>query len=168
MHKQASFLIKKLKLKPHPEGGYFRETYRSSENIPGNGLPGRFGGRRPFSTAILFLLEGSQFSACHRLRSDEIWYFHAGSALTLVAIAPGGRLTKTRLGSSAAGREVFQAWIPAGTWFGAYLNNRNSYALVSCTVAPGFTFRDFELGQRKKLLKLFPQHRTLITKLTVQ
>lgn len=136
--------IARLHLQPHPEGGCFRETYRSAH-----------------STAIYFLLEGHQFSAMHRIASDELWHFYAGSPLTVFVIHPDGRREDLHLG-----RDVFQAVVPGGCWFGARLDTPEGYALVGCTVAPAFEFKDFELGDRAKLVSQYPQHREIIRELT--
>lgn len=158
--------IETLGLTPHPEGGHFRETYRSRERVDGTHLPSRFGGTRSFSTAIHFLLEGRQHSALHRIKSDEVWHFYAGGALTLFLILPGGDLQEVVMGRDAARGEVLQAVVPAGSWYGAVVNDPESYALVGGTVAPGFDFDDFELGERSRLIALYPQHRALIERLT--
>jgi len=162
----AEYWIAKLALQPHPEGGYFREIYRATEQVAAAALPARYQGPRAFSTSIYFLLAGAQISALHRLASDEQWHFYAGAALRLAMIAPDGTSREVRLGRRAAGREQFQAVIPAGTWMGARLAGRRGYALIGCTVAPGFEFRDFAAGQRPDLLERFPRHRKLITALT--
>uniref|UniRef100_B8HVB1 DUF985 domain-containing protein n=1 Tax=Cyanothece sp. (strain PCC 7425 / ATCC 29141) TaxID=395961 RepID=B8HVB1_CYAP4 len=162
----AADWVKTLQLSPHPEGGYFRETYRSPESLDRSHLPDRFGGPRCFSTAIYFLLESGQFSTLHRIQSDEVWHFYSGGSLTVYAIAPGGELNEIKLGNNPEAGESWQAVVPAGYWFGAAVNAANSYALVGCTVAPGFDFADFELGDRTQLLQKFPQHQALIEKLT--
>lgn len=160
----AQDLIASLQLARHPEGGWFRETYRSAEAIPGAALPGRFDGDRSFCTAIHFLLEAGDISALHRIRSDELWHFHAGSPLVIHAISADGACRSWRLGSDVAAGGRFQVAVPAGCWFGA--EPTGAYALVGCTVSPGFDFRDFELGDRRRLLELFPQHAALVTRLT--
>jgi hypothetical protein len=157
--------ITTLGLIPHPEGGFYRETYRSAEMIEAQHLPARFGGRRVYSTAIYFLLPGDHISALHRIKSDEVWHFYAGSALTLTLIHPDGRLVEHRLGPDP-GRERFQAVVPAGCWYGAFVEDPGSWALVGGTVAPGFDFADFELADRAALLARFPQHRETILRLT--
>jgi predicted cupin superfamily sugar epimerase len=157
--------IDALGLEPHPEGGYFRQTYRSQDVIAAAALPARFGGPRPASTAIYFLLKGSQHSALHRLRADEVWHHYAGASLTLHQIHPDGRLVAARLGRPAGGDAVPQLVVPAGCWFGATVDDTRSYALVGCTVAPGFSFEDFELGDPDSLVALFPRHERLIRRL---
>jgi predicted cupin superfamily sugar epimerase len=162
----AADWIQALQLKPHPEGGYYRETYRSTESIPKAGLPDRFSGPRSFYTAIYFLLEGNQFSAFHRIRADEMWHFYGGSPLILHRIDAGGNLAVHRLGAGGGGEALFQLVVPAGDWFAAEVSDRNGYALVGCTVAPGFDFADFELGRRAELLARFPRHAAIIERMT--
>ena len=165
MRQAASYWIRKLKLKTHPEGGHYRETYRSADRIPAKGLPRPFGGSRAFSTAIYFLLAGDDRSKLHRLKSDEFWQFYRGSALILHVIGKNGILSRIRLGPDPERGDVLQGVVPAGSWFGARLARPGGFALVGCTVAPGFDFRDFELGDRETLLRLFPKHRNVIEEL---
>ena len=153
--------IETLGLRPHPEGGWFRETYRSAESAPAAGLPARFGGPRAFGTAIYFLLGADAFSALHRIRSDEIWHFYDGDPLEIVLLHPDGRREDQRVGPGS-----FQAVVPAGAWFGARVAVGGSCALVGCTVAPGFDFADFEMARRGDLLSQFPAHRDIILALT--
>ena len=162
----ASFWIRHLGLQPHPEGGYFRETYRAAEQIPARGLPARFGGPRAFATAIHFLLRSGDFSAFHRLHSDEIWHFYAGAGLTLYIIDRRGRLTAPLLGRNAAHGEHPQIVLPARCWFAARVARPRTYTLVGCTVAPGFDFHDFEIADRDGLIRQFPRHRRVIRELT--
>jgi predicted cupin superfamily sugar epimerase len=166
MARIAGTLIEKLRLLPHPEGGYYRETYRSADILPAAGLPTRYGAARAASTAIYFLLADDQRSTLHRLRSDEVWHFYAGSALLLSVIHPDGRLERITLGPDFDQGEAFQAVVPAGAWFGAEVSVAESYALVGCTVAPGFDFLDFETADRAALLTLYPGHRAVIQRLT--
>jgi predicted cupin superfamily sugar epimerase len=164
----AAFWIERLDLRPHPEGGYFRETYRSAERIAGAALPARFPGDRAFATAVYFLLTRDAFSAFHRIRSDELWHFYAGDAVTLAILdADGaGGLTTESLGRDPQRGELPQVVIPAGAWFAAEVASSGSYALVGCTVAPGFDFADFELGDRRSLVAQYPQHRGVVERLT--
>ncbi|NIQ94843.1 MAG: cupin domain-containing protein [Desulfuromonadales bacterium] len=162
----ADDYIRTLALEPHPEGGWYRETYRASEAVPREALPERFTGERPFATAIYFLLTADTFSALHRIRSDEQWHFYAGSGLTVHVLEPDGACRTLRLGSEVTRGESFQAVVPAGCWFGATVDEAHGFALVGCTVAPGFDFADFELGERETLYRLFPRHRSLVTRLT--
>lgn len=158
--------IDRLQLRPHPEGGYFRETYRSLETISQPHLPPRFTGDRAFSTAIYFLLQGDDFSALHRIKSDELWHFYEGGSLTITVIASDGELSAIRLGTDVHAGRMPQAVVRAGCLFGSHVTEANSYALVGCTVAPGFDFADFELPSRDELIEAYPQHRAVIERLT--
>lgn len=155
-------LIKSLRLKPHPEGGFYRETYRAKKIF----RPKNFSGPRAASTAIYYLLRANDFSAFHRIRSDEILHFYMGTTVRVYTIDPRGKRSIIRLGTNWKKGEVFQAVIPAGDWFALEVANKRSFALIGCTVAPGFDFSDFELASRDKLIKQFPRHRQLIYRLT--
>lgn len=159
--KDAKYWIQQLGLESHPEGGFYRQTYRAEMEIEVARL-----GTRAASTAIYFLLEGKDFSALHRLRSDEVWHFYAGGALVVEIINPAGEHSSILLGPDAEAGEAFQAVVKAGCWFGSRLKDVNGFALVGCTVAPGFEFVDFEMGKREELVKTYPQHRTIIKSLT--
>jgi predicted cupin superfamily sugar epimerase len=162
----AQYWIDTLKLERHPEGGYFRETYRSHLGISRSALPKSFGGDRSVSTAIYFLLQAQDFSAFHRIASDEMWHFYAGGPLSVHVIDASGTSSALRLGPNPERGEVFQAVVPAGCWFGSCLAEQDAFALVGCTVAPGFDFSDFEMGERSSLLAAYPQHGALIQRLT--
>lgn len=164
--KDADYWISRLDLKRHPEGGYYRETYRCGEMIAREHLPERFAGDRSFSTAIYFLLAGDDFSAFHRIRQDEVWHFYDGSALAVHVIDRQGGYTELKLGRNADRGEALQRVVPAGSVFGAALADPRTYALAGCTVAPGFDFADLEIPQRSDLLSRFPQHRAIIERLT--
>ncbi|MDD3294807.1 MAG: cupin domain-containing protein [Geobacteraceae bacterium] len=167
MREEAKYWIDRLGLVRHPEGVFYRETYRSEEMITAAALAARYGeGERAFSTAICFLLEGDDFSALHRLRSDELWHFYTGEPLYVHELDENGGYVRHQLGGAGEEGGMFQLVIKAGRWFGASLRNCGSFALVGCTVAPGFDFRDFEMGDRSKLLKRFPERETLIRQLT--
>ena len=166
MGEDAKYWIEKLGLQAHPEGGYFRQTYRSDVVIARDALPEGFGGARAASTAIYFLLEGKNFSAFHRLRSDEVWHFYMGSPLVVEVIDPAGTRSSILLGGDQDAGQVFQAVVRAGCWFASHVADWKSWALVGCTVVPGFDFEDFEMGKRAELLARFPQHRKLIEQLT--
>ena len=160
MNKEAKYWIKKLDLSKHPEGGYYRETYRCNMKIL---YKNRY---RSISSGIYFLLDGSEFSAFHRLRSDEMWHFYAGGSLTLHVISRHRRYSLIKLGNDLEDGDVFHTVIRYGSWFGATVDDRLSYSLLGCTVSPGFDFQDFELGQRKKLIEMYPEYRSIIEKLT--
>ncbi len=158
-------IVTHYQMLPHPEGGYFKETYRSSERIPHLGLPNRFEGDRYFGTAIYFLLDQGNFSAFHRIKSDETWHFYAGQALEIFVLHDSGELQMILLGNQIQTGETFQATVPAGAWFASRPAANTSFSLVGCTVAPGFDFADFELAKADILVQDFPQHVSLIREL---
>jgi len=163
---QAALIIEQYGLQPHPEGGFFTQTYRSPGLIPKAALPAVFGGERHFSTAIVFLLKKNDFSALHRLRQDEVWHFYFGGSLRLVMISPDGECSEIILGRNGAVDDVVQAVVPAGYWFGAKPTEGAAFSFVGCTVAPGFDFADFELAKRPDLLEKFPDLETIILSFT--
>ncbi len=163
---QARDWIEGLGLKAHPEGGWYREVYRSAEQLATTGLPERFSGPRSLSTSIYYLLEGQDFSALHRIHSDEVWHHYAGTSLSLVAIDTAGALHRHTLGKDLDAGEVPQLVVPAGQWFAATCVEPMGYSLVGCTVAPGFDFADFELAERAALADSFPEHGALIERFT--
>ena len=162
----AQELIARYGLKAHPEGGYYIETYRSTETTVAAALPGRFKGDRSFSTAIYFLLEANQFSAFHRIQADELWHFYTGIGLHIYVLHADGRGEVLKLGDDIANGYSFQHIVPAGCWFASKPVNEKGFSFVGCTVAPGFDFADFELADRNVLLKQYPQHKEWIMRLT--
>jgi len=171
MKYSAEYFAKKLQMESHPEGGWFKETYRSAEGVMKEGLPERFGALRSFCTGIYFLLEYPEFSGFHRIKSDEMWHFYAGSALNVYVIDKEGHLEVIRLGADMEKGQRFQAVVKAGNWFASQPvgedddhSGRELFSLVGCTVSPGFDFNDFELAKTEELLKEFPQHEILIKK----
>jgi uncharacterized protein len=166
LNKDSRYWIEKLQLAPHPEGGYFRQTYRSEVVIAREALPAGFSGARAVSTAIYFLLEGENFSAFHRLRSDEIWHFYVGEALVVHVIDAEGKYSRILLGDDSEAGQVLQAVVRAGCWFASHVADWKGFAVVGCTVAPGFDFADFEVGEREELAAKYSQHRELISRLT--
>ena len=182
----ASYWIQRLNLSKHPEGGYYKETYRDDriieldiqkikeqENKDGkfkssSSPPPSSPFARSISSTIYYLLDGEQISALHRLRSaDEIWHFYAGSSLTIYILEEGSKkLGEFRLGNNIQGGDMFQLIVRRGSWFGATVNDPSSYSLVGCTVSPAFDFGDFELGQREKLVDMYPEYKLIIEKLT--
>jgi len=162
----AEELVGRLELARHPEGGWYRESYRSMDVVPAFALPEKFGGPRACCTAIYFLLERGEISALHRIKSDELWHFHAGTTLTIHVITQLGEHLTMDLGRDLDSGAAFQAMVPAGCWFGAELSGAGAYALVGCTVSPGFDFADFEMGSRAELLHEFPQHEDIVRRLT--
>ncbi|MBT1706060.1 cupin domain-containing protein [Fulvivirgaceae bacterium PWU20] len=163
--KSASYWVELLQLTPHPEGGFFKETYRSSEVAGKECLSDGFTGKRNFSTAIYFLLRSQDRSLFHRIKSDEMWHYYAGGSLTLYVLNEGG-LRTYKLGTSLENGESVQIVIPANSWFGAKVNEADNYVLCGCTVSPGFDFEDFEMASREELLKAFPFEREVIELLT--
>lgn len=161
----ANEWIDALGLDPHPEGGFYRETYRSPTRLAAEVLEGPYEGSRSISTGIYFLLRSQDRSRFHRLRSDEMWHHYDGSAVTLHLLGAEGYRTRM-LGTAWAEGEAPQVLIPAGCWFGATVEDPDSYGLVGCTVAPGFDFRDFDLASRTELVDAFPEHRDIIRRLT--
>ena len=172
MRPTAAELAATLGLEPHPEGGYFRETYRAAETVQ---TPR---GERAASTAILFLVTAAAISHLHRLSSEELWVFQGGLPLELVVLSPEGGLQTRLLGDVAAPDPdappaVPQALVPAGSWQGARLAGgphlpagTSAWALVSCIVSPGFEYEDFELGERDVLLATYPRHAEIVTAFT--
>ncbi len=166
MRPSANYWINKLQLSRHVEGGSFYRTYCSELTIQQDQLPKTFHGPRPIATSIYFLLEQNQFSAMHRIASDELWHFYYGDSLIVYEIDAEGSLTEHRLGNNPENNESFQCLIKAGSWFGSKTIQGGEYSLVGCTVSPGFDFADFELGEKNALIQLYPQHAGLIEKLT--
>ena len=161
-------LVQQFNMLPHPEGGYYKETYRSAEIINKDALPTRFDGNRYFSTAIYFLLEQGNFSAFHKIKSDECWHFYAGQSLLVYVLQPDGSLGIIRLGNNIAAGETFQYVVPANCWFASEPAPESDFSFVGCTVAPGFDFADFELAKANELIQLFPQHQSIIQRLCRQ
>jgi predicted cupin superfamily sugar epimerase len=156
-----------LNLKPHPEeGGYFVETYRSSEYIPEGVLTDRYKGFRSYATAIYYLLTPETFSAIHRIQSDEIFHFYFGDPVEMIQLLPDGSGRVLILGSDILNGMQPQAIIPRGVWQGARLLRGGRFALLGTTVSPGFEFADYEIGKRDVLLGYYLQFRDLIIALT--
>ena len=143
----------KLGLLPHPEGGYFKETYRSVESVPGSSLPARYGGDRVFATQIYFMLVKRNFSAFHRVASDETWHFYDGSPVVLHLLDHSGA-HRIIIGIGEGMEPQFT--VPAGTWFAAEVEEGGEFSLVGCSVAPGFDFADFEMAKGEELYRQFP------------
>ncbi len=163
--KSIDYWIDHLGLLPHPEGGYYKETYRSQEVLTASALPNRFGGSRNYSTAIYFLLRSEDKSVFHRIKSDELWHFYQGSTL-LIYVLRENELQIHRLGTNLEKGDSLQVAIPANCWFASHVEMPNGFALCGCTVAPGFDFRDFEIASREVLLKEFPGYSDVIKRLT--
>ncbi|ACF11905.1 protein of unknown function DUF985 [Chlorobaculum parvum NCIB 8327] len=164
----AEFWIDRLRLERHPEGGWYRETYRSEGEYDFSGAA-TFGSARSYATSIYYLLEQGDHSRLHRIHSDEQWYFHAGSPLDVHCFPETGKPSRFTLGDNPDAGEVLHSWVPAGDYFGASLaesDDPDAYALVSCVVAPGFDFRDFSFADREALTAKFPDHARIIEKLS--
>lgn len=152
----AGHWIHTLQLTAHVEGGAFRETYRSAGKT----------GDKNYCTHIYFLLQQNQFSAFHRIQSDEIWHFYYGDPLIVYEIDSNGMLKEHLLGNDPDKGQSFHCVIGAGNWFGSRVAAESDYSLVGCTVSPGFDFNDFELAERQELSAIYPQHKELIRALT--
>lgn len=163
---EAKLIIEKLKLEPHPEGGYFRETYRCDESVDEQHLPSRYKSKRSFSTSIYYMLAGENISHFHKLKSDEVWHFYKGSPVIIHCLNEKNGYTQIKIGLNFSKNILPQFVIEKGTWFAAEVEDKNSFSLIGCTVAPGFDYDDFELAIRDKLIQKFPQHEELITRFT--
>lgn len=166
-HPQAQSFVDQLGLLPHPEGGWFKETYRSSGSVPSSVLKD-FNGIRSYSTAIYFLLTEENFSAFHRIKSDEMWHFYAGDGLLIHEFTSIGTYIEHRLGLNFAMSQKPQLVILANSWFASEVVANGSWCLVGCTVSPGFDFADFELAKKADLVEAYPNHELLISRLTRQ
>lgn len=165
--KSAEEWIAHLEMTPLPEeGGMYKEVYRAKEIIPKAALPERFSGERRYSTSIYYLLKHPEFSALHRLKQEEVWHFYEGSPLTVHIIDKAGNYSRQTMGRNFDAGEKLQLVIYAGELFAATVEQKESYALIGCTVAPGFEFEDFEAPSRAVLLEKYPQHRDAIMRLT--
>lgn len=164
----AAYWIEHLGLEPHPEGGYFRETYRSPEAIPRAGLPQRYDGpSRTLATAIYFLITRDNPSHFHRLLSDELWHFYAGTHIVIHRLTPAGQYERDLLGADLEQGARPQLLVPGGDWFAVEVAGQTAdYALVGCTTAPGFEYQDFELGHQTELQAAYPDAENLIARLT--
>jgi predicted cupin superfamily sugar epimerase len=164
----AEQLIAHLKLQPHPrEGGFFRETYRSVEVHPAAALPARYGGDRSCSTAIYYLLTPNAFSALHRLASDEVFHFYLGDPVQMLQLWPNGEGKVVTLGPNPLVGQEPQMVVPRNVWQGSRLVEGESFALLGCTVAPGFDYADYETGKREELIQHYPPYQELIRRLTL-
>ncbi len=166
IEKTAGYWIKTLEMEKHPEGGYYSETYRSQGIIPGSCLPNEYDASRNYFSVIYFLLPSGDVSKFHKLHSDELWCFHTGSPVEIYCLNSKGILQINKLGFQIEKGETLQQVIHSGVWFGAQVTENNSFALVSCIVAPAFDFNDFELAKREELIREYPQHEKIISLLT--
>ncbi|MDA3911151.1 MAG: cupin domain-containing protein [Bacteroidales bacterium] len=157
----ASYWKTRYAMQPHPEGGFYKEIYRSKLdlNVP-------WAEKRAASTGIVYLLENQNISAFHRIKSDELWHFYDGNSSVLIhCIEPDGSYTKLKLGydDDALPCQI----VHAGTWFAAELSDKeNAFVLSGCTVSPGFSFEDFEIADPSQLMKQYSQHKSVIERFT--
>jgi uncharacterized protein len=159
--------INYLQLIPHVEGGAYRENYRAGITLPANDFSINNPGNRNICTSIYFLLQQGECSLFHRIKSDEIWYFHDGGVLLIYEIKPAGELFTWSLGKNIARGNQPQVIISAKSWFAAVPSPETVFCLAGCMVSPGFDFADFELGKRENLIRQYPQHQGIIEKLTL-
>ncbi|MCH7398820.1 cupin domain-containing protein [Belliella sp. DSM 107340] len=159
IQKRIKELVAELDLIPHPEGGYYKEIYRSDLGI------GTSSGERSIVTSIYFLLTSENVSKFHQIKSDEMWFYHEGSPLTVHVIDENGQYDKIKVGPVSEINKP-QQMVPAGVIFGSTVDDKDSFALVSCVVAPGFDFDDFRLYNKQELLEKFPTHKEIINILT--
>ena len=158
--------IEELELLSHPEGGYYKETYRSADKLELNAIyPDRFG-NRSLSTGIYFLLDSKNFSAFHRIKSDEMWHFYDGDPLLIHMIDNMGTYSKQLIGKDIKNGEKLQFVVKGGVWFASEVISGGTFSLVGCTVSYGFDFQDFELADHR-LVDISPQNRLLIERLIV-
>lgn len=167
MSSEINQIVAHLGLSPHPEGGYYKETYRSNQIIPKGSLTD-FSADRNYCTSIYFLLTSENFSAFHRIKQDEIWHFYKGSPLYVHVIYPNGKYVRHEVGMDLSNGQEPQLTVPAGCWFASSVKNENDFSFVGCTVAPGFDFEDFELAEFEVLSNQYPEHKELIKSLTRQ
>jgi predicted cupin superfamily sugar epimerase len=160
--------VSKLGLTPHPEGGFYKRTFESKEQITDKELSVTFEGQRKLYTSIYFLLTSDDVSHFHRLKSDELWYFHAGSPLTIHVIDENGEYQELKLGLNLEKGEVPQILVKKNSIFGSSVMEEDTFSLVGCMVSPGFEFRDFELFTQDELIQKYPQHEEIIIKLAYQ
>ena len=163
----AQEIISFFQMKPLPdEGGYYVETYRARGKIAQANLPAGYIGRRNFSTAILYLLTPDTFSRLHRVKSDEVFHFYLGDPVTMLQLHPDGSSKIIILGQDILNGQCVQATVPAGIWQGCFLNQGGKFALLGCTVSPGFEFADYESSRQNELLDKYPNQQDLIIQLT--
>ena len=162
MKKDANYFIEKLELEQHPEGGYYKSTFSSDEEIDA------FSVKRNLFTNIYFLLKSGDVSHFHRLKSDEVWYYHGGSPLTIHVIDSLGNYQEIKLGLDIENGEKPQAIVPKNTIFGSSVIEEDTFSLVGCMVSPGFNFEDFELFTQDELIAAYPQHEQIIKRLAYE
>ncbi|MFT4415554.1 cupin domain-containing protein [Fredinandcohnia humi] len=165
--RDAKYWITKLGLEPHPEGGFYKSTYTSKQSVPVE-REGNEDTIRNLYTSIYFLLRSEDISHFHRLQSDELWYYHGGSSLTIHIIDENGNYQERKLGLQIDNDEVPQVLVPRNTIFGSSVMEEDTFAIVGCMVSPGFDFEDFELFTQEELLKKYPQHEQIIRKMALK
>ena len=160
MNRTADYYIEKLKLQAHPEGGYYKESFRDESSI------GLDRGPRSTSTAIYYLLKKDQISKLHRIKSAEVWHFYDGGPLTIVQLLEDGTVKRDKLGLDLVSGCRPQIVVPACLWFGAYMGPEAEFCLAGCTVAPGFDYKDFEMANGKELKAKYQEQAELISRLS--
>lgn len=168
MKRNYKYWSENLDMNKHPEGGYYKENYINPQHITDSELDVEFEGKRSLATSIYFMLTENEVSKFHRLKSDEMWYYHDGCPLSVYVISKEGKLTVHKLGLDFEKGELPQILVPAGTIFGSAIENatKDDYSLVGCMVSFGFVFEDFELFSQAELLEMYPEHKEVILKLT--
>lgn len=161
--RNASYFIEYLNMEAHPEGGHFSRSYYSDEKMEITDTK-----TRNLYTTIYFCLKSEEVSHLHRLQSDELWFFHDGSPLTIHVIHSDGEYTAHKLGLNFENGEKPQVLVPKGSIFGSSVDQESTFSLVGCMVSPGFDFADFELFTQEELLKSYPQHEKVIRKMAYQ
>ena len=164
----ANYYVTKLGMEPHPEGGFYKRTFESEEQTSDQELSVAFEGKRKLYTSIFFLLGSKDISHLHRLKSDELWYYHAGSPLTIHVIDEKGNYKESKLGINLDEGEIPQVLVPKNSIFGSSVRDEDTFSLVGCMVSPGFEFQDFELFTQEELLAKYPQHKDVIMKLAYE
>lgn len=159
-------IINHLKMNPHHEGGFFKLLYEDAETICKDCLPGNFEAARSLWNAIYYLLPRGSKSIFHRIRMTEMWNFYLGESLELYDLSPTGNLKKIILGKDIFNGEQLTYVVPKGHWMAAKPSKDSSYCLVSCVTCPGFTFSDWEKGDREEMIKLYPSFKEIIIELT--
>jgi uncharacterized protein len=165
---KLDYWVSKLGMSPHPEGGYYKETFKSEEHVSDNELSVNYEGKRKLYTSIYFLLTSDDVSHFHRLKSDELWYYHGGSSLSIHVIDENGKYQEIKLGMNLDAGEVPQFLVKKNSIFGSSVSEKETCSLVGCMVSPGFEFQDFELFTQEELLRKYPQHKEIILKLAYQ
>ncbi|MDA3838231.1 MAG: cupin domain-containing protein [Candidatus Delongbacteria bacterium] len=161
----AEYFIDKLKMESHVEGGYSKEVYKNAHTITDGSYKIEFEDERSLSSTIHFLLKSGQVSKFHKLKFDEIWFYHYGCPIIVHMIDERGIYTQMKLGLNIEAGENVQILIPANVIFGAEPMEKDSFSLVSCMVSPGFDYRDFILYEEEELISSYPKHAKIIHKL---